>query len=173
MNKWSRHDWHGNSDFPKTAQTCGNNVLSACHYLYKSQDKATRLFHVYQSVTANWFRSSEFLSLRILPLFFLLLHLDKFGEARYFFQGQCRDVCPEGFFHSARSRCEPCPADCIICTAADHCLHCSQGHTPRNGRCVPLECSAGERCTNIDMRRKALFVSSAVYLQWPPLGLRV
>uniref|UniRef100_A0A8D3C3B0 Proprotein convertase subtilisin/kexin type 5b n=1 Tax=Scophthalmus maximus TaxID=52904 RepID=A0A8D3C3B0_SCOMX len=98
---------------------------------------------------------------------------DKFGEARYFFQGQCRDVCPEGFFHSARSRCEPCPADCIICTAADHCLHCSQGHTPRNGRCVPLECSAGERCTNIDMRRKALFVSSAVYLQWPPLGLRV
>uniref|UniRef100_A0A8D3DY87 Proprotein convertase subtilisin/kexin type 5b n=1 Tax=Scophthalmus maximus TaxID=52904 RepID=A0A8D3DY87_SCOMX len=69
---------------------------------------------------------------------------DKFGEARYFFQGQCRDVCPEGFFHSARSRCEPCPADCIICTAADHCLHCSQGHTPRNGRCVPLECSAGE-----------------------------
>ncbi|XP_051278441.1 proprotein convertase subtilisin/kexin type 5b isoform X2 [Dicentrarchus labrax] len=69
---------------------------------------------------------------------------DRFGVARYFFQGQCRDVCPEGYFHSARKLCESCPTDCIICTAADHCLHCSSGHRLRNGRCVPLECSAGE-----------------------------
>uniref|UniRef100_A0A8C4EH67 Proprotein convertase subtilisin/kexin type 5b n=1 Tax=Dicentrarchus labrax TaxID=13489 RepID=A0A8C4EH67_DICLA len=73
---------------------------------------------------------------------------DRFGVARYFFQGQCRDVCPEGYFHSARKLCESCPTDCIICTAADHCLHCSSGHRLRNGRCVPLECSAGERCTD-------------------------
>uniref|UniRef100_A0A7N6B092 P/Homo B domain-containing protein n=1 Tax=Anabas testudineus TaxID=64144 RepID=A0A7N6B092_ANATE len=72
---------------------------------------------------------------------------DRFGMARYLFQGQCRHVCPEGFFHSARSRCEPCPADCIMCTAADRCLHCSPGHKLRNGQCVPLECSAGERHT--------------------------
>ncbi|KAG7490700.1 proprotein convertase subtilisin/kexin type 5 isoform X1 [Solea senegalensis] len=69
---------------------------------------------------------------------------DKFGVARYFFQGQCRDVCPEGFFHSTRSRCEPCPAECIICTAENQCVHCSPGHKPRNGQCVPLECSEGE-----------------------------
>ncbi|CAB1456489.1 unnamed protein product [Pleuronectes platessa] len=69
---------------------------------------------------------------------------DKFGETRYFFQGQCRDVCPEGFFHSVWKECEPCPEDCLICTAVNHCLHCSPGHKPRNGLCVPLECSAGE-----------------------------
>ncbi|KAM8760711.1 proprotein convertase subtilisin/kexin type 5-like [Acanthopagrus schlegelii] len=68
---------------------------------------------------------------------------DKFGVARYLFQNQCRDACPEGFFHSSRSRCEPCPADCIICTA-DHCLHCGPGHKLRNGQCVPLECRPGE-----------------------------
>ncbi|XP_076586661.1 proprotein convertase subtilisin/kexin type 5-like, partial [Chaetodon auriga] len=69
---------------------------------------------------------------------------DKLGVARYLFHGQCRDVCPEGFFHSARKQCEPCPADCLICTAADHCLHCSPGHRLRNNQCVPLECTAGE-----------------------------
>uniref|UniRef100_A0A3Q3MWA6 Proprotein convertase subtilisin/kexin type 5b n=1 Tax=Mastacembelus armatus TaxID=205130 RepID=A0A3Q3MWA6_9TELE len=69
---------------------------------------------------------------------------DRFGVSRYLYQGQCRDVCPEGFFHSARRRCDPCPAHCIICTAADRCLHCSPGHKLRNGQCVPLECSAGE-----------------------------
>ncbi|KAK9523367.1 hypothetical protein VZT92_019778 [Zoarces viviparus] len=69
---------------------------------------------------------------------------DKFEVARYLFQSQCRDVCPEGFFHSSRRRCEPCPADCIVCSSADHCLHCSTGHKLRSGQCVPLECSAGE-----------------------------
>ncbi|KAA8592193.1 hypothetical protein FQN60_017648 [Etheostoma spectabile] len=69
---------------------------------------------------------------------------DKFGVARYLFQSQCRDVCPEGFFHSSRRLCEPCPADCIICSSADHCLHCSPGHKLRNGQCVALECSSGE-----------------------------
>ncbi|KAM7391946.1 hypothetical protein PAMP_022592 [Pampus punctatissimus] len=69
---------------------------------------------------------------------------DRFGEARYLFQSQCRAVCPEGFFPSARRLCESCPANCIICTAADHCLRCGPGHKLRNGQCVPLECSAGK-----------------------------
>ncbi|XP_071385584.1 proprotein convertase subtilisin/kexin type 5-like [Centroberyx affinis] len=69
---------------------------------------------------------------------------DRFGVDRYQFQGQCRDVCPEGFFHSWRRRCEPCPADCTVCTAADHCLHCAPGHKLRDKRCIPLECGAGE-----------------------------
>lgn len=69
---------------------------------------------------------------------------DKFGVARYLFQGQCRDVCPEGFFHSARKLCEPCPADCGACVAADRCLSCSPGHKLRDNQCVPLVCSEGE-----------------------------
>lgn len=77
--------------------------------------------------------------------FLFLLHPDRFGMATYLFQGQCRHVCPEGLFHSARRRCEPCPADCVICIAADRCLDCSPGHKLRYGQCVPLECRAGER----------------------------
>ncbi|KAM3849768.1 proprotein convertase subtilisin/kexin type 5-like, partial [Diretmus argenteus] len=69
---------------------------------------------------------------------------DKFGVDRYLFRGQCRDACPEGFFHSWRRECEPCPANCTICTVADRCLHCSPAHNLRDGRCVPLECGVGE-----------------------------
>ncbi|KAG8011985.1 Proprotein convertase subtilisin/kexin type 5 [Nibea albiflora] len=69
---------------------------------------------------------------------------DKFGVARYLFKGQCRDACPEGHFHSPRKQCEPCPSDCLVCTAEDRCLRCSPGHRLKNGQCVPLECSAGE-----------------------------
>ncbi|XP_068615246.1 proprotein convertase subtilisin/kexin type 5-like, partial [Brachionichthys hirsutus] len=69
---------------------------------------------------------------------------DKFGVVRYLFHSQCRDVCPEGLFHSSRGKCEPCPEDCVICTATDRCLRCSPGHKLRNGRCVPLACTAGQ-----------------------------
>ncbi|XP_010777410.1 proprotein convertase subtilisin/kexin type 5b isoform X2 [Notothenia coriiceps] len=69
---------------------------------------------------------------------------DKFNVARYLFHNQCRDVCPEGFFHSRWRRCEACPAECIICLSADHCLHCGPGHQLRDSKCVPLECSAGQ-----------------------------
>ncbi|XP_047448534.1 proprotein convertase subtilisin/kexin type 5b isoform X2 [Mugil cephalus] len=69
---------------------------------------------------------------------------DRFGVPRYFFEGQCVDACPGGFFQSSGSLCEPCPAKCVACTGADRCLHCSPGHELRNDRCVPLECSAGE-----------------------------
>ncbi|KAG7223418.1 hypothetical protein INR49_015521 [Caranx melampygus] len=68
---------------------------------------------------------------------------DKFDVVRYLFKGQCREVCPEGFFHS-RHQCEPCAAQCTTCTAADHCLHCNSGYEIRNGRCVPLKCSPGQ-----------------------------
>ncbi|XP_030000063.1 proprotein convertase subtilisin/kexin type 5-like [Sphaeramia orbicularis] len=69
---------------------------------------------------------------------------DMLGVSRYLFEGQCREACPEGFFHSAWKRCEPCPADCLVCTAVFHCLRCSAGHMLRKGQCVPLECSTGE-----------------------------
>uniref|UniRef100_A0A3P9MI74 Proprotein convertase subtilisin/kexin type 5b n=1 Tax=Oryzias latipes TaxID=8090 RepID=A0A3P9MI74_ORYLA len=69
---------------------------------------------------------------------------DRFGVTRYLFQNQCREVCPEGFYQSARMRCDPCPADCTVCAAADHCLQCSPGHMLRHDHCVPLECSTGE-----------------------------
>uniref|UniRef100_A0A8C6Q3I3 Proprotein convertase subtilisin/kexin type 5b n=1 Tax=Nothobranchius furzeri TaxID=105023 RepID=A0A8C6Q3I3_NOTFU len=69
---------------------------------------------------------------------------DKFGVSRYLYQTQCREVCPEGFFHSERKQCEPCPNECVMCAAADHCLRCAAAHKLRNGHCFPLECSEGE-----------------------------
>ncbi|KAM9742841.1 proprotein convertase subtilisin/kexin type 5b isoform 1-T1 [Menidia menidia] len=69
---------------------------------------------------------------------------DTFGVARYLFQSQCRETCPEKFFHSGRMRCEACPEDCIICAAANHCLRCSPGHKLKDAHCVPLECDKDE-----------------------------
>ncbi|CAN9513173.1 unnamed protein product [Ophioblennius macclurei] len=69
---------------------------------------------------------------------------DRFGMSRYLFGGQCREVCPGGFFPSEWKKCESCPEACIICTAADRCLLCSVGYKLRYGRCVPLECRPGE-----------------------------
>uniref|UniRef100_A0AAQ6AG67 P/Homo B domain-containing protein n=1 Tax=Amphiprion ocellaris TaxID=80972 RepID=A0AAQ6AG67_AMPOC len=97
---------------------------------------------------------SAFSSLRLSDFTFLfplknrfrslfLLYPDKFGDSRYLFKGQCLDVCPEGFFGSARKRCEPCAAECFICSAANLCLHCSPGYNLKNGLCIPLKCSAG------------------------------
>lgn len=91
------------------------------------------------------------------PLYFLP-HSDRFGVPRYLFQSQCRDVCPEGFFSSKRKLCEPCSENCAICGAADHCFHCGPGHKLRNGQCIPLECSAGER----KQKRKTLFANPPV-----------
>ncbi|CAJ1068427.1 proprotein convertase subtilisin/kexin type 5b isoform X1 [Xyrichtys novacula] len=69
---------------------------------------------------------------------------DKFGESRYLYQGQCRDACPAGFFHSWRKRCEPCSAECVVCSGENHCLQCNPGHKVKNNQCVPLECSPGK-----------------------------
>ncbi|KAM9823350.1 proprotein convertase subtilisin/kexin type 5-like [Syngnathus typhle] len=69
---------------------------------------------------------------------------DMFDVSRYLFEKKCRDVCPEGFFHSERKRCEPCASDCLVCTSASRCLGCSPGHKLKQGQCFPLECSTGE-----------------------------
>ncbi|CDQ96658.1 unnamed protein product [Oncorhynchus mykiss] len=69
---------------------------------------------------------------------------DKFQTDRYHYRGECRDVCPEGFFHSWRKRCEVCSVNCTVCTDFDRCLHCSPSHYLRDGLCVPLECGEGE-----------------------------
>ncbi|MED6255020.1 hypothetical protein ATANTOWER_003600, partial [Ataeniobius toweri] len=69
---------------------------------------------------------------------------DRFGLPRYLFQDQCREACPEGFFHSAMMRCEPCAAKCINCVAADRCVQCSPEYKIQNGHCVQLKCSTDE-----------------------------
>ncbi|XP_035999655.1 proprotein convertase subtilisin/kexin type 5b isoform X2 [Fundulus heteroclitus] len=69
---------------------------------------------------------------------------DRFDVPRYLFESQCREACPEGFFHSAGMRCEQCPAECISCVAAERCVQCSPGYKLKNSLCVQLECSTGK-----------------------------
>ncbi|XP_061623990.1 proprotein convertase subtilisin/kexin type 5b isoform X1 [Phyllopteryx taeniolatus] len=69
---------------------------------------------------------------------------DMFDVPRYLFGGQCRDVCPEAFFHSVYKRCEPCASDCVACASASRCLSCSPGHKLREEQCFPLECRTVE-----------------------------
>ncbi|XP_077377227.1 proprotein convertase subtilisin/kexin type 5b isoform X4 [Festucalex cinctus] len=76
---------------------------------------------------------------------------DMFDVSRYLFGGECRDVCPEGFFHSERKHCEPCASDCVVCTSDSHCLSCSPGHKLRGGQCFPVSCSTeAEVCLPCD-----------------------
>lgn len=110
----------------------------------KIQNNPTSKTFLYMCMTPC-LNSSKYLFRPLISyLYFFLPHPDKFEVVRYLFEGQCREFCPEGFFHS-KHRCEPCATECTICTAADHCLHCSSGYEIRNGRCVPLKCSPGKK----------------------------
>ncbi|KAJ0067867.1 hypothetical protein NL108_011448, partial [Boleophthalmus pectinirostris] len=69
---------------------------------------------------------------------------DVHGVARFLFEGQCRLSCPEGHFHSPRSRCELCPDHCASCSSALLCQHCEPGYRLKGALCVPLQCAKGE-----------------------------
>ncbi|XP_030622390.1 proprotein convertase subtilisin/kexin type 5b [Chanos chanos] len=69
---------------------------------------------------------------------------DKFGVERYLFNGQCRETCPEGHFHSGRRTCDPCPENCLVCDSSVRCIHCNASYYPKDGKCLKLECGIGE-----------------------------
>ncbi|KAJ8402031.1 hypothetical protein AAFF_G00372660 [Aldrovandia affinis] len=69
---------------------------------------------------------------------------DKFGLERFLFHGQCVVVCPEDHFHSEDRTCDPCPANCKVCSAPDWCLRCNSTYHPRDGVCMRMECGEGE-----------------------------
>ncbi|KAJ8005984.1 hypothetical protein DPEC_G00123560 [Dallia pectoralis] len=69
---------------------------------------------------------------------------DKFQTDRYFYGGECREACPEGFFPTLQRHCETCPVNCSVCTSSDLCVQCSTSHYLRDGLCVALQCAKGE-----------------------------
>ncbi|XP_066567230.1 proprotein convertase subtilisin/kexin type 5b isoform X2 [Amia ocellicauda] len=69
---------------------------------------------------------------------------DKFQNDRYLFKGQCKETCPEGYYHSAEKTCNPCPHKCKVCTSTNRCLKCDSGFYQDNGLCAKLECGVGE-----------------------------
>ncbi|MBN3318924.1 PCSK5 convertase, partial [Atractosteus spatula] len=69
---------------------------------------------------------------------------DKHRNDRYYFQGECKESCPEHYYHSIEQTCEPCPANCKVCTRADRCLKCDSGFRHIDGKCEKQECGEGE-----------------------------
>ncbi|MGH0154134.1 UNVERIFIED_CONTAM: hypothetical protein FKN15_026176, partial [Acipenser sinensis] len=69
---------------------------------------------------------------------------DKFGNNRYLFQGECKEVCPQGYYPSAEQICQQCPDNCEACERANECLKCSSGYYPSDGECIKLNCEEGE-----------------------------
>ncbi|KAI2661407.1 Proprotein convertase subtilisin/kexin type 5 [Labeo rohita] len=64
---------------------------------------------------------------------------DRFGVERYLFEGECRESCPEGYSHSSKGTCDPCPLNCTVCTSTGHCLHCTPFYYPKDGTCSKLK----------------------------------
>ncbi|XP_037547912.1 proprotein convertase subtilisin/kexin type 5 [Nematolebias whitei] len=69
---------------------------------------------------------------------------DKFGMERYLHKGMCLDTCPEAFYHTTESTCEPCSENCHVCTSHNHCLKCNSSYYVSDGVCVKQECGEGE-----------------------------
>ncbi|KAM9307095.1 proprotein convertase subtilisin/kexin type 5 [Pholidichthys leucotaenia] len=69
---------------------------------------------------------------------------DKFGMERYLHKGHCLDACPEAFYHTKESTCEPCMDNCRLCTGPHRCLKCNTSYYVSDGGCVKLECGEGE-----------------------------
>lgn len=55
------------------------------------------------------------------------------------------DACPEAFYHTTESTCEPCSENCHVCTGPNHCLKCNSSYYVSDGVCVKLECGEGKR----------------------------
>lgn len=69
--------------------------------------------------------------------------VDKFGVDRYFYRGECVEVCPQAHFHTVLKACEPCPSHCKLCSSATHCIRCEDSFYINDGVCNKLECGEG------------------------------
>lgn len=76
---------------------------------------------------------------------FVFFRADKFGMERYLHKGMCVDACPEAFYHTTESTCEPCSENCHVCTSHNHCLKCNSSYYVSNGVCVKQECGEGKQ----------------------------
>lgn len=83
---------------------------------------------------------------------FVFFSPDKFGMERYLHKGMCLDACPEAFYHTTESTCEPCSENCHVCTSHNHCLKCNSSYYVSDGVCVKQECGEGKQSHSIFMK---------------------
>ncbi|XP_045696264.1 proprotein convertase subtilisin/kexin type 5 isoform X1 [Phyllostomus hastatus] len=72
--------------------------------------------------------------------------VDKHGQKRLLYQGECRESCPVGYYPAEGQACLPCPDNCELCHNAHICTRCMVGYfiAPTNHTCQKFECGPGE-----------------------------
>ncbi|XP_046958233.1 proprotein convertase subtilisin/kexin type 5 isoform X1 [Lynx rufus] len=72
--------------------------------------------------------------------------VDKHGQERFLYQGECWESCPAGYYPAEGHTCLPCPDDCELCHNAHICVRCTGGYflVPTNHTCQKLACGQGE-----------------------------
>lgn len=68
---------------------------------------------------------------------------DKNGRMRYLYNGECKEVCPQGYF-TFENTCVQCPENCEFCKSQTKCDKCLEKFFPVNGACQELECPEGD-----------------------------
>lgn len=123
-----------------------DSVIFAITHAWNVQTRG--LINVLAVEKVNWVMTAslgrEKYRLLTLFLFCFCFHTDKFGVERYLFEGECRESCPGGYFHSPKGTCDPCPPNCTVCTSTGHCLHCTSSYYPKDGMCARLLCGVGQ-----------------------------
>lgn len=74
--------------------------------------------------------------------FFYFFHQDKNGRIGYLYNGECKRVCPQGYF-TFENTCVQCPENCEFCKSQTKCDKCLESFFPVNGACQELECPEG------------------------------
>ncbi|XP_045878824.1 proprotein convertase subtilisin/kexin type 5 isoform X2 [Meles meles] len=72
--------------------------------------------------------------------------VDKHGQKRFLYQGECWESCPAGHYPTEGHTCLPCSDNCELCHSAHICTRCMDGYfiVPSNHTCQKLECGQGE-----------------------------
>lgn len=72
--------------------------------------------------------------------------VDKHGQERFLYWGECRERCPRGHYADEGHTCQPCPDNCELCHSPHFCIRCVHGYfmVPANHTCQKLECRQGE-----------------------------
>lgn len=85
--------------------------------------------------------------------------LDKHGQERFLYWGECRERCPRGHYADEGHTCQPCPDNCELCHSPHFCIRCVHGYfmVPANHTCQKLECRQGKTALGLLQTGEAVF----------------
>ncbi|XP_038025774.1 proprotein convertase subtilisin/kexin type 5 isoform X1 [Anas platyrhynchos] len=68
---------------------------------------------------------------------------DRRGMERFLYQGECKESCPPGHYHS-KNTCVPCSGHCEVCLDSRRCKKCFRGYYLTQNVCQKHSCRKGE-----------------------------